>query len=253
MRLNGKVAVITGGAAGIGKGIVTTFAREGAKVIFLDIQEEKGFALEKAIRDAGGEATFIRTDVTAWSETENAVKKTVEKYGRIDVLVNNAGGGGFFWLHEMDDENDFDFTFNLNIKSYFRMCKLVIPHMLQNNGGSIVNIASVGGITGMPKQSAYGATKAAEIEFTRTVAVEYATRNIRCNAICPGAIRTELVPPGSEIEEKILSIVPVKRMGTPEEIASAAVFFASDECLHCNGASLAVDGGITCGPCIPNE
>lgn len=251
MRLEGKVALITGGAAGIGKASAAAFAREGAKVVFLDIQEEKGFVVEKEIKDAGGEAMFMKVDVTVLSDIENAVNKTVEKYGKIDVLMNNAGSGTFFNLHEMDDEKDYDAVFNLNIKGYFQMCKLVIPHMLKNNGGSIINIASVAAITGMPKQSSYAATKGAVVQLTKSIAVEYATRNIRCNAILPGLTNTELVPEGSEVEKLIMTIVPMKRGGKPEGIAAAAVFFASDECPFCSGASLVIDGATTCGPCIP--
>jgi len=246
MRLKEKTAIITGAASGIGRASAIAFAREGAQVVLLDIQEEEGFITEKAIRDLGGEATFIKADVTALSEIENAVAITLEKYGKIDVLMNNAGRGSFFDLHEMDDEKDFDAIFDLNIKSCFRMCKLVIPYMLEAGGGSIINVGSVGGITAMPKLSSYGASKAAVTEFTKTVAVEYAEQNIRCNAILPGAVNTALRVPDEFVER----MVPVKRRCEPEEIAAAAVFFASDECPFCTGAALVVDGGITCGPCF---
>lgn len=246
MRLKDKAAIITGAASGIGKACATAFAREGARVVILDIQEEQGAISEKEIKGFGGEASFIKTDVTVLTEIENAVEETIEKYGKIDVLMNNAGSGSFFDLHEMDEKKDFDFIFDLNIKSYFRFCKLVIPYMVRNNGGSIINVASVGGITAMPKMASYGATKAAIIEFSKTVAVEYADRNIRCNTILPGAINTALKVPDSFVDQ----MVPLKRLGEPEEVAAAAVFFASDECPHCTGASLVIDGGITCGPYI---
>lgn len=245
-RLEGKTAIVTGAAGGIGKAIAKRFAREGANVVILDILEEKGAGVEKEIRDAGGTGVFLKTNVTVLAELEDAVKKTIGKFGRIDVLVNNAGAGRFFSLHEMDDENDFDFIFDLNIKSYFRLCKICIPYMIKNNGGSIINTASVGGITAMPGMASYGATKAAVIEFTRSVAVEYATSNIRCNTIIPGPTNTALAPPPEFVD----SLVPVKRLGEPEEIAAAALFFASDECTFCTGASLVIDGGLTCGPCF---
>jgi len=246
-RLKGKVAIVTGSAGGIGKAIAMIFASEGAKVICLDIQAMKGLEVEKAIKGAGGEAMFMKTDVTVLTEIENAVMRTVDTYGKIDVLVNNAGVGKFFSLHEMDEAGDFDFVFDLNIKSYFRLCKLVIPHMLKNGGGSIVNTASVGGITAMPNMSSYGASKAAVIEFTKSVAVEYAAGGIRCNAIIPGPTNTALAPPPEFVD----GMIPMKRLGEPEEIAAAALFFAGDECTFCTGASLVIDGGLTCGPCFP--
>ena len=245
-RLADKVAVITGAAGGIGKAVAAAFANEGAKTVCLDIQEEKGQEAVKAIKSAGGEAIFIATDVTSLPAIEAAVRRTVEQYGKIDVLVNNAGAGRFYKLHEMDDENDFDFVFDLNIKSYFRMCKLVIPYMLKNKGGSIINTASVGGITAMPGMTSYGATKAAVIEFTKSVAVEYAEYKIRCNAIIPGPTNTALAPPPEFVD----SMVPLKRLGEPEEIAAAALFFAGEEFTFCTGASLVIDGGLTCGPCF---
>ncbi|MCL1896993.1 MAG: SDR family oxidoreductase, partial [Clostridiales bacterium] len=174
MRLKGKTALITGAASGIGRACAIAFAREGACVAVLDINAENGAAVEKTIREAGGEAVFIKTDMTVLADIEAAVSKTAGLTGKIDVLMNNAGGGAFFSIHEMDEEKDFDLIFDLNIKSMFRMCKLVIPHMAANNGGSIINVGSVGGITAMPNMASYGASKAAVAEFTKTVAVEYA-------------------------------------------------------------------------------
>lgn len=245
-RLEGKAAIVTGAAGGIGRAVAKLFSREGARVAILDIQEESGAATESEIKADGGVAMFIKTDVTRLQEIETAVSKTASAYGAIDILVNNAGTGKFFSLHEMDDEKDYDSVFDLNIKSYFRMCKLVIPHMLKNNGGAIVNTASVGGVTAMPGMSTYGASKAAVIEFTKSVAVEYATSNIRCNVILPGPTDTAMAAP----QEFIDSMVPMKRMGRPEELAEAVLFFASEACAFCTGASLVIDGGLTCGPCF---
>lgn len=252
-RLNGKVAIITGATSGIGAAMADLFAAEGAKVVFIGRREDRGRAVEQEIQQAGNEATFVRGDVTVRSDVENLVAQTIEQHGRIDILVNNAGLGSAFKLHEMDVDKDFDAIFDLNIKAYFITCRLVIPHMLKQKGGSIINVSSIGSISGIPLRSSYAASKGAVNQLTRSIAVEYARDNIRCNAILPGLTTTDAVPVGSAKEKAALAIVPMERAASPREIAQAAIFFASDECPFCSGALLVIDGATTCGPVIKQQ
>jgi len=245
MRLTDKVALITGGTSGIGKATAEVFAAEGARVVFTGRRTENGQALEADIRAKRGEATYIKGDVTIQADLENVVNRTIEKYSRIDVLFNNAGAGFKCDFHEMD-MSDYDRVFNLNTRSYFAMTKLVIPHMMKQKSGSIINNGSVGGVIGMPGHSAYSASKGAICQFTKSLAAEYAKYNIRVNAILPGMTTTDLVPEGSDIEKLFISTIPLARAAKPEEIAQAAVFFASDECTFCTGSQLVIDGGASC-------
>ncbi|UWG95536.1 SDR family oxidoreductase [Dehalobacter sp. DCM] len=243
-RLTNKVALITGATSGIGKATAEIFAAEGAKVIFVGRRTELGQAVEDGIRAKGGEATFIQCDVTVQHDLENVINRTIEKYGQIDILFNNAGAGYLGHTHEMDIV-DFDALFNLNIRSYFTMTKLVLPYMMKQRNGSIINCGSVGGIVGMPNNSAYSSSKGAVSLLTKSLAVEYAAYNIRVNALCPGMTTSDLVPAGGDVEKLFAPTVPLGRPAKPEEMAYAAVFFGSDECTYCTGALLVVDGGVT--------
>ena len=248
-RLKDKVALITGATSGIGKAIAIAFAREGAKVVFIGRRENKGREVEKEIRDNGGIATFVRGDVTIEDDLKRMIHTAIDQYDQIDILVNNAGRSTTASLHEYDMKKDYDEIMDLNIRSYVQSCRLVLPYMLENKSGNILNIASIGAITAMPKQASYAISKAGVVQLSRTIAYEYAKEGIRCNTICSGLTQTELVQAYSPVEKILQSIVPSGTSGTAEGIAMAAVFMASDESPFMTGASLTIDGGCTCGPC----
>lgn len=248
-RLENKVAIITGGTSGIGKAIAIEFAKEGALVVFIGRRKEKGLSVEKQIKDFGGMGTFFQGDVTHNDYIKNLVHFTLDNFGKIDILVNNAGSSTVKSLHEYDMKNDYDYIMNLNIKSYVETCREVLPHMIKKHYGNIINIASIGAITAMPKQTSYAISKAGVVQLSRTIAYEYANCGIRANTISPGLTQTELVKTGSPVEKILQSIVPSKTSGTAHGITMAAVFMASDECPYMSGANLVIDGACTCGPC----
>ncbi len=250
-RLKGKVCLITGATSGIGKASAEAFAREGAKVVFVGRRAEKGKAIEAAIRKEGWEATFVQGDMTKAADCENVVKKTVEIYGTIDVLMNNAGKGTIKPFEAYDMEEDYDSVMTLNLKAYFLTCKAALPFMLEKGKGNIVNVASLGAYTGMPFQASYAASKGGVVQFTRTLAVEYSKKGIRANTISPGLTLTEMVVEGTEEEKLLRSIVPGGNAGTAEGVANAAVFCASDEVPFMSGANIMIDGATNCGPCLP--
>ncbi|MCL2335943.1 MAG: SDR family oxidoreductase [Firmicutes bacterium] len=245
-RLDGKVAIITGATSGIGEAIARLFAKEGAKVVFSARRVEKGKKIEAEIRKAGGNAVFVKADVTKKEDIINLVTETLKLFNQIDILVNNAGLGRDFVFHEMDEVLHFDDIFNLNVKSYFLMSKEVIPHMLEKGKGSIINTASVAAEQGVPMNSSYSASKGAIKQFTRSLALEYAKSGIRVNAVLPGLTTTEQVPAGSKLESILLQAVPMGRAAQPDEIAPGYVYLASDESSFCTGTLLVIDGGITC-------
>ena len=248
-RLKDKVAIITGATSGIGKAIAVRFAEEGAKVVFIGRREEKGREVERLIRNAGGEGVFVQGDVTIQEDLENLVQTTLRTYQKIDILVNNAGCSTVKRLHEYDMAQDYDYIMNLNVRSYVYACKLVLPCMMEQHKGNILNIASIGAMTAMPKEVSYAVSKGGVVQLTRTIAYEYASDGIRCNTISPGLTQTELVKAGSPVEKLLQDIVPSKTSGTPDGIANAAVFMASDETPYLSGANLIIDGACTCGPC----
>lgn len=250
-RLENKVCLITGGTSGIGQATAEAFAREGAKVVFVGRREEKGKTIEAAIRAKGSDATFVKGDMSKVDECRSVVKACIDAYGTIDVLVNNAGFGTFFALDEMDLEKDYEDVFNLNIRAYFILSQEALKHMKAKGKGNIINVASIGAITGMPKQASYAATKGAVVQLTRTIAVEYSKVGIRANTISPGLTITELVQEGSDVEKLLQSIVPGGNSGTAEGVANCAVYLASDETPFMSGANLIIDGATSCGPCAP--
>ena len=244
-RLEGKVAIVTGATSGIGEAVVKLFAAEGAKVVFAARRLEKGQALEEALRAEGGQVSFVQTDVTNNDDLKNLVAKTLEIYGCIDILINNAGTLRNYESENMDIEKDYDNVMNTNVKSYFILTKEVIPHMLEKGKGSIVNTASVGAEIAVPFHASYAASKGAVRQFTKSLAVEYATRGIRVNCVMPGLTTSEMVPVGGDFEAGVLPSVPVARAAMPEEIATGFLFLASDEASYVTGASLVIDGGLT--------
>ena len=250
-RLDGKVALITGAASGIGAACALRFAQEGARIAGLDLQPP----LEGDWTDAArlvGEAPFIQLDVRDKRAVFQAVREVESFLGRVDVLVNCAGVGGGGPVHLIPDE-EWDRVMDVNLKGTLFACQAVIPGMIERGGGSIVNIASVEGIEGFEGGSAYNASKGAVILLTRNMAIDYARKGIRVNAICPGFIDTPLLRSTLDIEgmaqikEKIREAHQLGRFGLPEEIANAVLFMASEEASFVTGQALPVDGGYLAG------
>ena len=246
-RLDGKVALISGATGGQGSEEVRLFCREGAKVVFGDIDDEKGKALEQEIRKTSREATYIRHDVTSESDWNNVVSKTVELYGSLDILINNAG---VFLKKSLEDtsEIEWDFVHNVNSKGVFLGAKSVISAMKKSGGGSIVNISSIAGLAGV-QSSAYAASKGAVRLLTKSIAVQYGADGIRCNSVHPGIISDTdmgdgLIEYGITNEINQLADFPLGRFGYPKEIAMGVLYLASDESRYVTGSELVIDGGF---------
>ena len=244
-RLENKVAVITGSGSGIGRGMALKFAAEGARVVVADFSEEGGRETVRLIEAAGGQARFEAVNVTSAEDIQTMVKNVLAAYGTIDVLVNNAGisAGDALYLHEVSEEN-WDRIFDINAKGVFFCCKYVLPVMMENGGGSIVNIASAAAV-GMAPRAAYAASKGAVASLTRSLAFQYGSYNIRVNAICPGPVETPMSRASRAsglYKERIVDSL-VERMGQPEDIAYAALYLASDESSYVTSDLLVVDGG----------
>lgn len=245
MRLKDKVAIITGGTFGIGESTAILFAREGAKVVIAARNEEKGKMVVDTIKEEGNEAIFIQTDVSKEEEVIQLVQKTVETFGKVDVLFANAGVGSMGDIHETSME-DWNQMISIDLTGVFLCSKYVIREMLQTGGGSIINCASILGHVGQPSVSAYAAAKGGVVNLTRSAAVTYAKHGIRINAVCPGYIDTPMLEGmDGEMKSYLESLHPIGRLGRPEEIANAVLFLASDESSFVTGANLLVDGGYT--------
>ena len=246
MRLEGKVALITGGARGQGAAEARVFAKEGAKVVIADILDGDGEKLAAEIGEAGGDALFIHLDVTSEDQWHSAISETVSRFGKLDVLVNNAA----IWRRGIVEEttgDHWDAIMDVNAKGVFLGTKLVIPEMRKTGGGSIINISSVAGLVGSLTSSAYSASKGAVRLLTKSTAIQYAGEGIRANSIHPGAIDTEMgvqVWPDAETREEVTARTPVGRMGVPEDIAFGALYLASDESSFVTGSELVIDGGM---------
>ena len=248
-RLEGKVALISGGTGGQGTTEVKLFCSEGAKVIFGDINDEKGKLLEEEVRNSGGDATYVHLDVTSESDWQKAVSKSVEIYGQLDILINNAG---VILMKGLEDttEEEWDFVQNVNSKGVFLGSKSVISAMKKSGGGSIVNISSIAGLIGV-LSSAYGASKGAVRLLTKSIAVQYGSDGIRCNSVHPGTLGegTEmgvefLSPENSAAVNRILGLTVLGRLGKPIEIAMGVLYLASDESSYVTGSELVIDGGM---------
>jgi len=249
MRLEGKTALVTGAASGIGEATALRFAEEGAHVIVTDIDSNGGPELVADIEDAGGEATFHELDVTDADRFEAVVETVVEDHG-LDILVNNAGTGHPSSYVEDTDESMRDFVIDVNVKGVWNGCHAALPHMKEQGHGSIVNVGSLASIFGLPKQAAYSLSKGAVLNFTRAVAAEAGPHGVRANTVCPGFTDTPLLDQflamaddAEEAREKLRQDYPLKRLGEPEEIASSILFLASDEASWVTGHGLVVDGG----------
>ncbi|MDH5173771.1 MAG: 3-oxoacyl-[acyl-carrier-protein] reductase [Elusimicrobiota bacterium] len=244
MDLKGKVAIITGGAQGIGKSIATQLAQAGANVVIADVMEEVAKSTAQEISQKGNEAISIRVDVSSLSSVEEMVKKTLDKFGRIDILVNNAGITRDSLVMRMKEE-DWDLVLDINLKGAFNCIKTVSPIMMKQKSGKIVNIASIVGIIGNAGQANYSASKAGLIALTKTCARELASRRINVNAVAPGFIQTsmtERLP--AQVKEKLSSQIPFGEIGKPEDVASAVLFLVSEKASYITGEVIKVDGGM---------
>ena len=246
-QLEGKVSLITGGGSGIGKASALAFAREGSKVVVADVNVDGGDETVRLIQDTGGEATFVRADVSNASDVSAMVDHAVQTYNKLDCAFNNAGvSGAPGRIHEYT-EDDWSRVLDINLTGVWLCLKYEIIQMLNQGGGAIVNTASVMGLVGGSRSPAYGATKHGVVGLTKTAAVDYAQSGIRVNAVCPGYIRTPMIEqgilsdPGGE--ERVVSRHPMHRLGTPEEIAEAVVWLCSDAASFVTGLAMAVDGG----------
>jgi NAD(P)-dependent dehydrogenase (short-subunit alcohol dehydrogenase family) len=244
---SGKVALVTGGASGIGRACAQLFAKVGASVVVSDVALEGGHETVRLIEEDGGEASFVETDVSKAAQVEALVGRTVEIYGRLDYAFNNAGIEGSMATNTADySEEDWDRVIAINLKGVWLCMKHEIPQMLRQGGGSIVNNSSVEGLVGLEGTSAYAASKHGVVGLTKTAALEYAQSGIRINAVCPGLIRTPMVERYSrgdaEIEAQFAAVEPVGRMGTPEEVAEAVVWLCSEAASFVTGHAMAVDG-----------
>lgn len=256
MRLEGKVALITGAASGMGNVAAALFAREGARVMLADVADEAAERAVAGIARAGGEVAYVHADVSKGEDARGMVEATLQRFGRLDVLYNNAGvfpaGDGSV----VDTpESVWEFTINVNLKGVFLGCRYGIPAMLDSGGGSIVNVASFVALMGAAApQIAYTASKGGVLAMTREIAVEFARSGIRANALCPGPVETPLLAEllaDPKRRDRRLVHIPVGRFGRAEEIANAALFLASDESSYMTGAALVVDGGITAAYITP--
>jgi 3-oxoacyl-[acyl-carrier protein] reductase len=241
--LSGKVALITGASKGIGRAIALKFAQEGANVAFTYLSSvEKGQALEAELNALGIKAIGYRSDASVFLEAEALASQVVADFGTVDVLVNNAGITKDGLLMRMTEEQ-WDSVINVNLKSVFNLTKAITKPMMKARNGSIINLTSIVGIRGNAGQSNYASSKAGIIGFTKSIALELGSRNIRSNAIAPGFIETEMTQE-LENKEEWLKGIPLKRGGTPEEVANACVFLASDMSRYITGQVLQVDGGM---------
>lgn len=255
-RLEGKVAIITGGTSGIGRGTVDLFLAEGAKVVAGDLQDHKGEAMEREFGDAN--FSYCRANVAHEDEVKNLVDHTIKKFGRLDVMFNNAGMGGVGGeLHEIDMQG-FDETVGVLLKGVVLGYKYAVPHMREQKSGSIISTASVAGLQAGYGPLVYSACKAAVHHFSRCAALELAPHFVRSNAICPGGIATSIFGAalGTQVadqlavvmQEHLAKIQPTPRSGMPNDIAEMALFLASDASTFVTGQTIAVDGGLTAGP-----
>jgi len=247
VRLKSKTAIVTGGANGIGRAIAELFAAEGAVVFIADLDKVAGEETAAGICKAGGDARFFECDVSSAENVSRAVKAAADETGQIDVICNNAAYISDKWhnaVEASDEEWEKSFRVSLMGTQYFT--REVLPLMIRAKGGSIINISSVQGLVAGRNSVAYTTAKHALIGFTRSVACDYGQHNIRCNAICPGAITTRISPPpGSELHQRQVSKTFLGRIGEPREVADAALFLASGESSYVTGVVLAVDGGWT--------
>jgi NAD(P)-dependent dehydrogenase (short-subunit alcohol dehydrogenase family) len=256
-RLRDKVAIITGASSGIGRQTMERFGREGAKVVGTARTESKLQEGLDAITAAGGEGIIVPADLEDVTSQDRVVKAALDAYGRVDIVINNAGVGWQYGIdnpgtmagiHEASLENWRDIIGGVDLEGYFLMIRAALPKMLEQGSGSIVNVASMAGITGLYDAHAYTAAKGALVNLGRSMAITYAKQGVRTNTVCPGFVDTPMIAPVIGIFDDAATaaaLSPMGRPARPEEIANALLFLASDEASYCNGATLVVDGGCT--------
>jgi NAD(P)-dependent dehydrogenase (short-subunit alcohol dehydrogenase family) len=255
MRLKDKVSLITGAASGIGRATALLFGQEGAKVMCADIDAEGAERVAQQIVDGGGEAASLRVDVSQAADVERMVQQTVERWGRLDVLINNAGIV-FLLPLTLVQEDQWDHLMSVNLKGVYLGCKYAIPRMVGQGKGVIVNTASIAGLRGFPTFDTYSASKGGVVQLTKVLAIEFARMNIRVNCVCPGIIDTGMLDRGvadqgmdkAEFVAMAGQAHPMGRIGRPEEVAAAILFLASEEASFITGVALPVDGGVWAGP-----
>ncbi len=244
--LEGKTALITGASRGIGKTIALTFARHGAHVAFTDLQaDDAAEALKKELLTYGNKVAFYPSDASKYDDAQELIKQVAAAFGRIDILVNNAGITKDNLLLRME-EKDFDAVINVNLKSVFNLTKAVQTVMLQQRSGSIINMSSVVGLRGNAGQTNYAASKAGIIGFTKSIAKELGSRNIRCNAIAPGFIETPMtLQIKEEIRNEWIKTIPLRRIGSTQDVANTALYLACDLSSYISGQVISCDGGMS--------
>ena len=247
-QFSGKVALVTGGASGLGCVSAIALAREGANVVVSDVVVSEGEATVQMITQAGGRAVFVKADVTKSVEVEVMVRETIKAFGRLDFALNNAGIDGVRARTADYPEEIWHQVINLNLTGVFLCLKSELPVMVKQGGGVIINMSSVAGVTGFPGHAAYTASKHGVIGLTKTAAIDYAKAGIRINAICPAYTHTpmldRMLEKTPDLEAKLISRVPLRRLGTAEEIAQAVIYLFSDAAAFITGHSLVMDGGI---------
>ncbi|MCM3567322.1 SDR family NAD(P)-dependent oxidoreductase [Neobacillus mesonae] len=241
-KLQDKVAVITGGVSGIGAATARLFVSEGAKVVLVDLNEEKGKAFEAELKTLNAEALFIKADITSEEQVQHVFSQAVSTFGHVDVVFNNAGIGVTKATEEITFA-EWRKTVGVDLDGVFLVAHSALKQFLKNGGGVLVNTASMYGWVGAPGNAAYNAAKGGVINLTRSLGLEYADRNIRVNALCPGFIDTPIIP--EEVKKDLGAITPMKRLGKAEEMAKAVLFMACDDSSFMTGNTLTVDGGFT--------
>jgi NAD(P)-dependent dehydrogenase (short-subunit alcohol dehydrogenase family) len=250
MLFQGQVVLITGASSGIGRAAALAFAKEGARLMLADVNAEGGAETVQLAKELGAEAAYITCDVSRDNEVKAMLDAVIQHFGQLDVALNNAGVGGQMTPIQLQEEATFDLVMDVNVKGVWLCMKHEVPLLRQNeHGGAIVNIASVAGLLGLPNNSPYCASKHAVIGLTRAVALEVASKRVRVNAVCPSYINTPMVSAMLEDQPRLTDNVhqasPMRRLGTPEEVAEAILWLASSKASFVNGVALAADGGLT--------
>ena len=244
MRLEGKSAIITGGGSGIGLACTRLFSKEGAKVAIMGRKQDR---LEAAAKEVGDQVLAVVGDLTNNNDLDNVISKTLNAFGKIDIVVNNGGVFAGFPLHETKDE-DWDTIMDTNIRSVFQLTKRVLPHMMKRKAGAFIHISSILGLVAAPGVAAYNVSKGALLQFNRSIAMEYGSMGIRSNAVCPGLVKTEMTEElmkDKELMQEWSKDYPIGRFGVPKDVANACLYLASDESSFVTGVAFPVDGGFT--------
>ena len=253
MRLKNRIALVTGGGSGIGRATAEVFAREGARVAVSGRRQDRLDEVIAAIKYGGGEAIGVRGDVSNEADVERMIQDTLGLWGRIDILVNNAATVIDRGKLAESSVKGWDDAMAVNVRGVFLVCRSAIPHMIDQGGGCIINIASISGVRGQPENAAYTTSKAAVINLTKSMAVDYGAQGIRVNSVLPGLVDTEMartrLKPGDDWDERAqkewIPFYPIGRLGKPQDVANAVLFLASDDAGWVTGSDLVVDGGYT--------